>query len=69
VNEPFRCDDLHASLHISQGERLHYAPRRFRRRYQELPTYGAGLQFEPQHYKEREAYCARFWKLQNPMEV
>ena len=52
-----RSDDLHVSLEIGRGEKVHHVDNRFSARLEQLDQMGTGLCHEPQHYTERDAYC------------
>jgi hypothetical protein len=57
-----RADDLWLNLETSGGENVHYVDHRLRHRLTELPTWGNALSASRQHYSEREAFCARWWR-------
>jgi len=60
---PHRCDDIHVSLEIGRGEGVHYVNRAWASMILDLDGCDRpGFCKEPEHYDEREGYCARWMK-------
>lgn len=57
-----RNDDIWISLETSGGKPIHWSERSFIQRLRLLPQMNAGLSHNPQHYPEREAFSAAWWK-------
>lgn len=52
-----RSDDIHISLEIGRGEKVHWVSYALRQRMMHLPQLGVGLCHEPGHYLERDKFC------------
>jgi hypothetical protein len=61
-----RCDDLWVSLETGRGKKIHVVAKWARDMIMDLPVLASrpGFCKEPEHYTEREAFCAR-WLTEN----
>lgn len=55
-----RNDDIHVALETSRGEAISFSDPRFDKRLKQLSQMGVGLCQQPEHYSEREQYCAEW---------
>ena len=53
-----RNEDIHIALEIGRGEPVHFVSYALRKRVKQLDEMGVGYSHEPNHYIERDAYCA-----------
>jgi GT2 family glycosyltransferase len=62
--EPYRlhCDDLYLCMEIGRGQPVHWADAGLAARLEDLPAGDVGLEKQPDHYKLREEFCARYLK-------
>ena len=54
------ASDLQFSLDISRGRDVHWVSAELKERTMRLPTHGAGLEFRPEHWQEREEACIAY---------
>ena len=57
ANDIGRSDDIHASLEIGRGEKVHHVSFALRKRMKHLPQLGVGLCHQSGHYLERDQFC------------